>query len=419
MGIKYKSSNKGFKKIKKKFKGATPFICMGIVLVAILSLLILPDRIKNANQRNEECKTLEIGGGWHIFRTTCDRSFNKIIFVVGDTANTPHPSVDYENFIRYAYDKDSSNSGIYTISVASPSRKPKRISFESNNIDGIIEKTKEQVGDMVANRDGADYLEAISTAADSISDNDRALIYVIGSGLSDSGLLNFADDELLKIDTAKTIDETIEHIGNLGRITIFWQGLGETANPQEDLPNEVSDKLQDIYKEILEETIDEQEGKGNTVLFKPNDSRTTINQSVETNYTVKAAPFIAPKLSIHDDFNENETVIFQFIGGTNTFIDEQGTISKANEYVAKMKTAPNSRARITVYVSRGGSCSDTPDQALIQSRLDRIAGLFSEIDSSRLEFISGGIGPEQECPNGKFVESIAKNNRIVKIDIEE
>lgn len=426
MSIKFNASSKG---AKTSFKKAAPFVAASAVVAVILSVLILPDRIMAANQTNTACSELGIGGGWSLLSNTCDKSFDEIIFVVGDTANTPKPNLNYPDYVKYAFNRDVSASGIYAMSVSRPSKNPKAIDITKNNEGGEDDKNNENdiskvvgehINNMSARQDGADYLEAIRTAARFANNKERTLIYVIGSGLSDRGYLDFAHGNLLMSkDDAETIAEQVldklDSDGELGAVTIIWDGIGEVTAPQADLSSDSVEKLTEIYQNVLEGLTGSKKSNAD-ILFR--ESGKMPENSVETDYKVDTT---RQKVIISKVFGESETSVFQFLGGRSDFVDTAATQAEINKIVGTMKESPTSTATITVYVSRGENCLASPDEGLIKARLDRIQQAFAGIESSRLNLVNGGFGPEHEC-NGenRFIsEEIARKNRKVEIKVEE
>lgn len=409
MGIKFKSNNKSF---KKKLKTSFPFVAAGVVLAGILSLLIFPQRISNAIERDNECKKLGLNGGGHLFYDLCDNNFDKIIFVVGDTVNTPKPTLGFPELIKKAY---TGASGIYAMSVSRPSKNPRRINIDEK--EDITTTVTEYIEKMSATEDGADYLEAIRTAANFAgADRSRTLIYVIGSGLSDRGLLNFADDNLLTInqstdDIVGKIQKEIDDPNELESITIFWDGLGEVVPPQIDLSTDSRIKLQEIYENMLIElSVNEDD-----IIIKDRDFYQP--SSTGTAYLVKTSQAIQKSIVI-DVYKEGETKAFSFRGGEDVLVDEAATIEQIKKYANDKSIKSFS---IAAKVSRGGECREQPDFQLIKKRYNRIIELFEQngISRSLIKTEKGSFGPEADCIDGVFQgEGIAAKNRYVEIKVE-
>lgn len=406
MSIKFKPTSKSF---KKKLKTGAPFIAMGVALVFILGLLIFPQRIGNAIERDARCKDLGFHGGGHLFYELCDKNFDKIIFVVGDTVNTPKPNLGFPNIMKDAYTK---TSGVYAMSVSKPSKNPKKINVDGKDIDVAV---AEYIEKMSAGSDGADYLEAIRTAVKFAGDDkEKTLIYVIGSGLSDKGLLNFADGNLLTLkDDAESIAEKAqeamsEDSDDLESITIFWDGLGETVYPQSDLSSDSRDKLEKIYRSLFENLAVDEE----SIIIK--------NRDYFESSSAKTSHFVKTSNGIYIDiYGPGETKAFEFEGGSDTLVDETATIEKIKEYSNDRNIKS---ITLAVKVSRGEECRKEPDYKLIEKRYDHIKKLFANngISESIIKTEPGAFGPEADCKDGKFQgEEIAKKNRYIEIRVEK
>ncbi|QNL93688.1 OmpA family protein [Aeromicrobium senzhongii] len=99
---------------------------------------------------------------------------------------------------------------------------------------------------------GADYLGAVIEASRNLSSG--ATITVIGSGLSDSGDLDFANDNLLT--SAKKREAKVEQLAEkygrdyLSGYSLHFVGLGDTTKPQERLSPKQKDIVRGLYKDV-------------------------------------------------------------------------------------------------------------------------------------------------------------------------
>ncbi|MDR2083243.1 MAG: hypothetical protein LBP35_06610 [Candidatus Ancillula trichonymphae] len=105
------------------------------------------------------------------------------------------------------------------------------------------------------NTNGADYLEVILEASNNVKDVHSPLIIVIGSGLSDSGILDFTSGNLLARNPEKVTEQLISSgkikEDHLKGITVLLSGFGQTVAPQQALGNTERDDLIDIYTKVL------------------------------------------------------------------------------------------------------------------------------------------------------------------------
>ena len=120
----------------------------------------------------------------------------------------------------------------------------------SNDADGFIKSLKETIQEInhalgeAPNADGATYLEAISKAGrEAVSQQGKKKVKVIvrGSGLSDGGVLNFADDDLLH----KELDEVVSRLEEAGEIV-------DDLAPLDFYP---FNQIEYVHLNILEEAV--------------------------------------------------------------------------------------------------------------------------------------------------------------------
>ncbi len=390
---------------KDFFKKSLPFLGAGLLAIVLFSILFFVPKISSNVSCSEVANTTKI--------TRCENKFKQIIFIIADTANTPKPTFDneYINVVKEMYDGDE--YGISYISVSDPTAAPKTIELGSS-IRYEIDNIKDSLSQMKAEKNGADYLEAIRTAIRYSDDKEHTLIYIIGSGLSDSGLLDFANDKLLTTKSTDgiiaSLEKKIENKNELDGVTIVWNKMGETTEPQKPLNNTLKNKEQTIYKEALKKFgIDEKS------LFIVNKSSSS-NDKNNVSSSVKTTPVKDENLTF---VWSNDNSKLAFIPDTNHFVNE-------NEAKEEMKRFVNEHSDyyfvVTSYMSRGW-CDNDEDTELIKSRSEATKELLMDVGVSEEDIIieDGGIGNANECPRGLIHEPAdpveAQKNRIVVISL--
>lgn len=113
-----------------------------------------------------------------------------------------------------------------------------------------------QIASLRADDPEVDTLEALRLAARSLSAADAAqtkAILVLDTGLSTCGLLNFTNN-LLSADPAAVVQQLKERNGvpELQGITVVWQQLGDVAAPQEPLSPALLQRLEAIWRGVVE-----------------------------------------------------------------------------------------------------------------------------------------------------------------------
>ncbi len=378
-------------------------------LAGILSILIGSALIGKA----DACKT--VSEQTSIDR--CENPFQQVIFVVGNTANTPTPTLNEGNskIISALYDIDKKGkTGLSYISVANPDDSPQSFNINKKGSEKISEAVVKQISSSVADVDGADYLEAIRNAAGHAKNKEDTLIYVIGSGLSDSGLLNFANDDLLKLDTdevKKSVLSAIEDKDELDGITIFWEGIGDTVSPQKALTTQLKNKEKKIYEAVLK-------GIGldayNLIFSNPSSENNEVNSRVTT--SVKTTPADA---SIAVIYSSDDSAL-AFNPSSDTFKN----YNAAKDEIAKLtEQNRNATFAIQAFMSRG-ICNASKDDNLLRHRAEATKNLLmsvGHVSESNITIEDGEIGDANECPNGPgnypVVETEAAKNRKVVINV--
>lgn len=402
---------------KRDYKDIFKWVSIIVAVIVGITSLIMLLIFSSVNERVNSCAKIseEIG----IDR--CDNPFKRVIFVVGDTANTPTPFITEQNtgIISYMYDMEKyGENGLSFISVANPNDPLKPFNTRKKGTENIAKGVVDQISTMAAENDGADYLEAIRNVASRIKDKDKGdtLLYIIGSGLSDKGLLNFAGNDILVNHSSEEIRNavlaSIEDKNELSGLTIIWDGLGDTVSPQETLSENLKNKEKNIYRNVLE-------GMGvdhdDLLILNDGPKDNKVNERVKT--TVK-------KTSIKSDdmtfIYSSDTSELAFNPSQASFKNQSAAEAEIRRLVNKYK---NSYFTIEPFMSRG-MCNWGKDEELLNSRFNATKELFINVGHISVDDIKkgeGGIGDANECPNGPgnyhVDETEAVKNRKVEISI--
>lgn len=245
-----------------------------LVLFGIIFYLLFP-RLKNAkegenllNQNSSNVmKSESINNGK-------ESEYHDIVaFVAGNTENSPAPSISDNKNI-----KDTLEDVFYSTEVGelpnivifSAAGNPKTIDIDKKYFLGQAANdlaSKENFNDLLKGIDlalnsspsssGADYFAAIIEALEYVKSYNNPLIIVYGSGLSDTGVFNFAFDNL--ITDAGTEEEKVLNIlsndkrfsdESYSNVTLNWYGIGQTVGNQPEL-KEWKRSVENIYEEIF------------------------------------------------------------------------------------------------------------------------------------------------------------------------
>ena len=382
-------------------------LCLG----ALLAILIGSSVIESIG----DCEKVSQQTGIDISR--CEEKFEQIVFVIGDTANTRKPTIDDADsgIISSMYDIENNGiKGLSYVSVSNPDDAPQPFDTNKKGAKKIKEAVKKQIESSHATVNGADYLEAIRNAALYAKDKGNTLIYVIGSGLSDTGLLNFADGDLLFGHSTEeirgAISDAIDDKKALRGLTVFWEGLGDTIEPQEQLNADLKQKEKDIYSATLQELgLNE-----DNFIEKKTNVKSEKNESVKT--TVKTTS-VKNQTLVFDYSSDNSELAFN--PGTAVFKDKKAAEAEVKNFVKKYK---NAIYTIKPFQSRG-MCDRDKDEELLNSRSEATKQLFIDagVSVADIRTEEGEIGDANECPNGlghcQVDESFAPMNRKVRISV--
>lgn len=399
----------------KESKGIWKIVLIVVAVVlgfgALLGVLIG----SSLKEEGDTCREASRQTGIDISR--CKEKFEQIIFVIGDTANTRKPTIEDANgrIIDSMYDVEKNGiEGLSYISVSKPDDAPQPFDTNKKGAKKIKDAVIKQIESSHAIINGADYFEAIRNAALYAKDKSNTLIYVIGSGLSDSGLLNFADGDLLfghsTDDIGNAVSEAVDDKKALRDLTVFWEGLGDTVEPQEQLNTDLKKKEKDIYSVSLQELgLDEDnfiERKTTVKSEKNDDIKTTVKTTSVKNQTL-----------VFDYSSDNSELAFN--PGTAVFKDKKAAEAEVKNFVKKYK---NAIYTIKPFQSRG-MCDRNKDEKLLNSRSEATKQLFidASVSVADIRTEEGEIGDANECPNGlghyQVDESIAPMNRKVRISV--
>lgn len=398
---------------------------IGLVISAILVLAIIGFFLlrTGGESRAKYCKDAGFDGstgflGTGSCKTEPDFTYEQITIVAGNTANVPAPSITTKmsKYLKNSLENDT------VIDVASATPSTTSIAKVNEKNTGKLEKKMNEIEKSITTpptEDGAQYLEAIINAGLSIKSkssankNSKSLIIVIGSGLSDGGLLDFSKGNLLSEDP-ENIKNNLVNNGyikkdELSDIKILWSSIGVATYPQSRLDNREINKLKAIYRTILEyqgaklDDYDDENmvGQKNTI----NNNNHTVKPTPTQNYSIDYIIDEESKLSFNPDeatFKEGDAV----------------AQSEINNVIANAKTG--SKVTIDGYVGKR-TCSDTtPDLDLAMRRIEKVKSLLiaGGISSNNISTGELGFGKHNECPNGVMDEIIRTKNRVVIIHLQ-
>ena len=385
-----------------------------IGIIAIILLLIY--LIFSKNKPMEETKEMIAVG---------ENTHDALVIIVGNVENSPAPEIT-DNSSIYNYISEvfyNSNYGEKpNISIISASGNPVTLEVKDKynvgkakndiatkaNLETYIKGVEEASSSSPSNG-GADYFQAILKGCDYVKDYKNPLVVVYGSGLSDTGLINFAfDDVIMKYNTDSTyIDQILGSNSNIveneySNVSLVWYGAGQGVNEQPDLKEWVT-VVKNVYADALSYL-----GIGSKFNSLPISSSTT---NVDTDYDVN----ITIVGDIKDGYKLSLTErILSFKADTATIINEEAAGKLLDAFAHKFN-ANGYKVVITGYQTVCAK-TDTLGKARANAIKKVLVGLG--IDENKIE-VKGVAGPPDDREESPRCGStgIAAEHRTVIIEV--
>lgn len=245
-----------------------------LIIIGILMYLLFP-RLQNAKEQkdlaNKNSITISESSNTNV---ESEEQHDIVAFVVGNTENSPAPKLTNDKNIKDTL-KDvfySTEDGqLPNIVLFSATANPKTIEIDDkyflgkaandlaseSNFNDLL-KGIELAANSSPSCSGADYFAAIIEAVEYVKNYNNPLIIIYGSGLSDTGVINFAFDNLIT-DNGTEEEKVINILSSDKRfsnesysnVTVNWYGIGQTVGNQPEL-KEWKKSVENTYEAIFE-----------------------------------------------------------------------------------------------------------------------------------------------------------------------
>lgn len=362
-----------------------------------------------------------------------EEAYDQLIVITGNTQNTPEPKLDFTEDESVAevlsdvfYNSDQGTRP--KVSVISASGDNYTIDFDEKNKNtptGTIEASESNLKKLSkdlskaikepATSYGADYTGAIAEAKSLIDPNsDHPAIVIIGSGLSDSGVLDFAHDDVIDnyYDNPASVTNALEQSPSITKNSlkgakVIWYNLGNTVDPQPSM-NDEKNTLQSIYNSLFSYLGTEKP----EYLYKDQSAK---DKSVDSPYTVW--PTLPSQLETGTTISLNEYV-GAFQPDQAILINPDTVKQKLNSFVKKLNRG-NKKVKLTGYIA---ICVN--GATLGKERAETIKSLLVNmgVDSSRISTYGEPGQPPEEGSKESY--SCSRNipdeeKRTVMIEVVE
>lgn len=348
---------------RSKINTTAIFGALGGILLAILAIIGISKLIDNG--ANDICHGYGVDTKRGGYCLTSDYDYDQLVIVTGNTQNTPAPEIDFQNDETMAtilhdvfYNTESgTNPDISIVSASGDNhsidydadyRPSKNTDASNNNLSKLAKSVNKAIKEPAIEA-GADYVGGIMEAKNLISSSsEHPVILVVGSGYSDSGVLDFAHDEIIERykDDPTNITNILEQdrrveSQDLKNVAVYWYNLGNVVAPQPSM-NDERNTTQGIYQSLFSYL-----GAKNTNLKNYNEQSTNA-KSVDTDYTVQ--PTFASALQPGDTVSVNES-IGKFKGNSDELLNSDETSQKLKSFARKFNASNNIKLKLTGYIA--------------------------------------------------------------------
>lgn len=266
----------------------------------------------------------------------------------------------------------------------------------------------------------ADLLSAIQLSADMLYSTDSTTektMVIYDSGLSTTGILNFAEQNLIETPAESIVAQLkeIHEIPDLTDVHVLWLGCGEVCGEQQKLSEDYKNKLETIWKEILIE------GGASNVVFQPSESSgEEPDKELPDCSTVPVIekPIVISGKTMPEITKWDGESSVRFKGDLAEFVDVAAAkkdLRPAAEYLAAnptesvyifgmTATITGGGSRIELAEARANACKDVMKEYGVNDKQMTVVGLGQIDNPLRVDDVDG---------NGHQIEELAQKNRAV------
>lgn len=259
-------------------------------------------------------------------------------------------------------------------------------SQKRKNAESYASEILSDVSEIIPSTPEVDYGMALYTVGKSADKNAAVDIYIIGSGLSSTGPLDFhvgfEPEKVLK--QVRKNDAVPDFANNVEQV--YFTGLAQVDDPQKEITPTAINAMEEIYRSLFTEAgVD------------PESVTIELGGKLSSNNKGKSRPSVSviDVPSVFSNVNIlNDEVFGSFIPDTSEFIDE----SKAKSTAFSLAEQINSQS--TDYIVAGFTAGDSDNKEcleLSQKRANAVCDLLIQAGVSKERLTPLGCGAGYKC----------------------
>lgn len=343
-----------------------------------------------------------------------------VTLVVGARANSPAPGLpdEVEGLVREAA-KNSKKvqvvrvDGEPTVALTAAFKTDgQNATIRDRDLRSFLDQADGFVKTLKPKQPQADVLTALTVAARTTPEN--GTVVLMDSGIPTTGPLSFTNSEMF---TARPKD-VVEFLASeklmpdLDKRSVVLVGLGDTADPQPSLPENLHKQVTELWTTIADEA-----GAKCVHALKPAASRTSVPTDVPVTVVALPKPPVFPECGT-TVLTDNSPVGFTV--DTADFRDPPGAKATLKQLANRM-AGHSQRVQLIGTTSSEGSTASNQD--LSELRAEAVKAVLIDLGVARSRISASGAGERypgrvrDTTPEGALIPSAAVRNRSVVVKL--